>query len=153
LARRVDSNLAHLDHHDHPDPLVFCIDEAVAAAYVHLSPDSRPSPTTFKPLLEHHELPAFLQAMLEEITKLMEVFDAFDDVTDDDVRQALRDHPGRVRIIPTKWVLVSKIREDIFGSIIAERKEARLVACEATDRFTVLNTWSPTIMIDSDHRV
>jgi len=85
--------------------------------------------------------------MLEEITKLMEDFDAFDDITDATVQQALRDYP--VRMIPTKWVLVSKIREDILGQVVAERKKARLVACEATDRFTVRNTWSPTITIDS----
>ena len=132
LARRVDSNLAHLDHRDHLAHSYY----ATARRWLRRTCCSAPTyrhatPTTLKQLLEHPELPAFLQALLEEITKLMEMLH---DVTDNHVRQAIRDRPNAHN--PRE---MGPIREDFFGQIIAERKKARLVAREAADRFPVLN--------------
>ena len=62
------------------------------------------------------------------------------------VRAAERANPdGGVRLMPSKWVLVSKYKAD--GSF--NRTKGRLVACEAASRYYVPDTWSPTVGLSS----
>jgi hypothetical protein len=143
ITANIAPKLQSLDHHDNnTDAFLDSILSAVATT--DLSPDLTSDPTTYKDFLKHPQREAFRKVMLDELLQLFDTFHTFSPVPLSDVRAHQRTHPN-TRVIPTKWVWVTKH----LASGEFNRHKARLVACEAVNRFNVENKWSPTIAMDS----
>jgi hypothetical protein len=106
----------------------------------------RPSdPTGPKELRTHPHRDAFVRSMVTEAKQLLDKYKTLRPVTEDEVHAARRADPEHVRIVPSMWVLVSKYHAN--GEF--NRTKARLVACENNNKFTVPDTWSPTVALSS----
>lgn len=143
---RIDAALAALT----PQDLPFDVgDGLVLAAMEHglfkgVASESLLDPTTYKEYLEAPDRKDFQASTYDEVYQLMETYGTLEHVSIDDVRQAKKDGYN-TRIVPSKVVYKRKLRKD--GTI--ERHKSRWCACEAKGRFTVENTFSPTISIES----
>ena len=143
---RIDAALAALT----PQDLPFDIgDGLVLAAMEHglfkgVSSESLRDPTTYKEYTEAPDRKDFQVSTYDEVYQLLETYDTLEHCSIDDVRKAKRDGYN-TRIVPSKVVYKRKLRKD--GTI--ERHKSRWCACEAKGRFTVENTFSPAISIES----
>jgi hypothetical protein len=82
--------------------------------------------------------------MHDEVYQLLDKYHTLEHTTIDDVRKA-RAEGKVVRIVPSKIVYKRKLNED--GTV--DRHKSRWCACEAKGRFSVENTFSPAISIES----
>jgi len=134
--------LASLDHHDNStDAFLDSVFAAIANTDIAANATD---PSTYKEFLSHSSRDGFRKAMLDELLQLFDTFHAFTPVPLSEVQAAQRRQTD-TRVIPTKWVWVSKF----LATGAFNRLKARLVACEAVGRYTVENKWSPTISMDS----
>jgi len=105
-----------------------------------------PDPQTPKELVNHPRRGEFVESMVTELKQLFDVYKTLRIVPEAEVRAAERANPnGGVRLVPSKWVLVSKYKAD--GSF--NRTKGRLVGCENAARYYVPDTWSPTVGLSS----
>ena len=144
ITHTIEPKLRALDHHDNDhDDFLDSVFLAVAAAdfTTHESPSD---PTTYKQFNIHPRRELFRKAMLDELIQLIDTFSAFTPVLARDVKQEQR-NDDKIRVIPTKWVWLTKF----LATGDFNRLKARMVACEAAGRFMVDNKWSPTIGMDS----
>ena len=150
VATAVAARLAELgpppDTPDHLDGLV----ALTVTAGTPLSPANATSrepdgPITPKALLSHPRRDAFVTSMVKEAKQLLDKYKTLRPVTKHVVYEALRADPDFVRIVPSMWVLCEKFHAD--GSF--NRTKARLVACENNSKYTVPDTWSPTVALSS----
>jgi len=143
ITQTIHPKLRSLDHHDdNTDAFLDSVFTAVASS--HLEPAPTTDPNTYKEFLSHPQREAFRKVMLDELLQLFDTFHTFSPVLLSEVREQQKLHPN-TRVIPTKWVWVTKH----LASGVFNRHKARLVACEAVARYNVENKWSPTIAMDS----
>jgi len=106
--------------------------------------DTLRDPTSYGDYKSAPDRLQFRASMFEEAYQLLDKYQTLDHATIDDVRKAKA--AGRtVRIVPSKIVYKRKLNKD--GSV--DRWKSRWCACEAKGRFTVENTYSPAISIES----
>ena len=100
-------------------------------------------------MAEYYDAPdrlQFREAMFKEAYQLLDEFGTLEHASVDDI-QRYRDAGRNVRIVPSKGVWKRKFMSD--AAVSFHRHKWRWCACEAVGRFTVENTYSPAISIES----
>ena len=106
--------------------------------------ETPPDPTSYAEYKRAPDRLQFRSSMYDEAYQLIDKYKTLEHATIDDVRKAKA--AGRtVRVVPSKIVYKRKLNKD--GTV--DRWKSRWCACEAKGRFTVENTYSPAISIES----